>query len=112
VVSGAGAPATYGGGGDASPGTPIPTSTVVLLVLSGLAAVSCWFTLAGIAPLVLAIVAMTRHRTDPASAARLTRVGWITFAVGVGLLLLAGIGLVVGALVNSGPIVDAPAPSF
>lgn len=95
--------AGYGVGAYATPSQPVPTSTVVLLVLSGLATLSCWFTLAGLAPLVLAIVAMSRHRADPAAAARLTRIGWIVFAVLAGLLVLATAGVVVAGFVNSQP---------
>ena len=100
---GAAPPSSYGAAGYAAPAQPLPTSTVVLLVLSGLATLSCWFTLAGLAPLVLAIVAMSRHRTDPAAAARLTRIGWILLAVLVGLLVLATAGVVVAGIVNSQP---------
>jgi hypothetical protein len=81
----------------------VPTSTIVLLVLSGLATLSCWFTLAGIAPLVLAIVAIGRARVDPPAAARLTRVGWIVFAVTMGLFVLATLGVVIASIVGAPP---------
>lgn len=93
-----GSPAPYTGGGYAGgPGygqqsPPTPPSTIVLLVLSGLATLSGFFTLAGIVPLVMSIVALTKNRQDPEGAKRLTRIGWWIF---IGLVVL-GIVLLIG----------------
>lgn len=73
-------------------GEGVPVSTIVLLVLSGLAVFTGWFTLAGIPAVILAIVALTRAGSDPTGARRLTRIGWWVFA---GLVVL---GLVLGAI--------------
>ena len=61
--------------------TPVPASTVVLLCLSGLLTLSCYFSLIGIAPLVMSILALTRYKQQPESARKLTRTGWVVFAV-------------------------------
>ena len=68
-----------------------PVSTIVLLVLSGLAVFTGWFTLAGIPGAALAIVALTRTGSDPAGARRLTRIGWWIF----GGLVLLGVALAI-----------------
>lgn len=94
---------------DAEAGAPV--STIVLLVVSGIAVLTGFFTLAGIPALVLAIVALTRAGTDPAAARRLTRTGWWVF---VGLivlgLVLAGIGIALliafGSAFGTGPGTD------
>lgn len=82
----------YGGYAPAAPPAPTPTSTIVLLVISALLTLSCYFTLAGVAPLVMSIVALTRYRTDMESTRRLTRLGWIILG---SLSALIAIGLVV-----------------
>ncbi|MFP5335116.1 MAG: hypothetical protein ACLGIV_07375 [Actinomycetes bacterium] len=71
----------HGGYTPSAPPAPTPTSTIVLLVISGLATLSCYFSLAGVPALVMSIIAMTKSRTEPESARRLTRTGWITFTV-------------------------------
>ncbi len=80
------APAGY------EPAGATPVSTIVLLVLSGLAVFTGVFTLAGIPAAALAIVALTRTTSDPAGVRRLTRIGWWIFG---GLVLL---GLVLGVV--------------
>jgi len=102
-----GAPARYGadadwqqqddaryGGGAPGGGSGLPTSTVVLLVVSGLGVFTGFATLAGVPALVLAVVAAASASTDRERAERLTRTGWIVFvaviAASVLLLLLAG----------------------
>jgi len=87
-------PAGYGygyGGAPAAPAPPAPVSTIVLLVLSGLATLFTFSFLVGlvyVAPVVLSIMALNRHRLDPDGARRLTRNGWIVFAVATVLLVL------------------------
>ena len=86
-------PAGYGygyGGAPVAPAPPAPVSTIVLLVLSGLATLFTITFLVGavyIAPLVLSIMALNR-RHDPEGARRLTKTGWIIFAVATGLFVL------------------------
>lgn len=93
-------PAGYGygyGGVPAGQGPPAPVSTIVLLVLSGIATLVTIGALVGavyIAPVVLAIMALNRNRLDPDGARRLTRTGWIIFAVATGLFALLVILLV------------------
>jgi len=111
-------PARYGhGGGDQGwqdqpgtrydGGTPaaggLPTSTVVLLVVSGLGVLTGFATLAGVPALILAIIAATSASTDRERAERLTRTGWIVFAaVVVGTILLVVLGLVLLLAVGGG----------
>ena len=78
-----------------STGGSAPTSTVVLVAISAVSLVTGAFTLAGIAGLVLGIVALVRAGTDLPAARRLTRIGWIIWAVVAVLTVL----LVVGAIV-------------
>lgn len=79
---GYGAPVRHGG---------VPTSTIILLVVSGISVVTGFLFIPGIAPLVLAIVAMVRAGRDPAGARHLTRIGWIVYGV---VAVLTVIGLV------------------
>lgn len=81
-----------GGPGYGQPSPPTPTSTVVLLVLSGIATLSFFLSLAGIVPLIMSIVALTKNRQDPEGAKRLTRIGWWVL---IGLTVL-GIVLLIG----------------
>jgi len=96
-------PAGYGygyGGVPVAPAPPAPVSTIVLLVLSGLATLFTITFLVGlvyVAPVVLSIMALNRHRLDPDGARRLTKTGWIVFAVATGLLVLLLV-LLFGAL--------------
>jgi hypothetical protein len=66
---------------------------IALTILSALVTMSCYFTLAGLPALVLAIVALVRVGQDPARAERLTKIGWIVLGVGIVLVFLI---LVVG----------------
>ena len=77
------------------------TSAVVLTVLSGIATALCC--LLGLPSLVFGIVALTRQATDPASSARMTRYGWITFGV------LIGLGVVAVFLIGAFGSVSDPA---
>jgi hypothetical protein len=71
--------------------TPVPASTIVLLCISGLLTLSCYLAPIGIAPLVLSVVALTRHKQQPDSARKLTRIGWIVLAVVTAFLIVAAI---------------------
>ncbi|MEO7071133.1 MAG: hypothetical protein ABI131_11660, partial [Nostocoides sp.] len=85
-------------GGYPAPGGPAPftysqapvsgtnVSAVVLLILSGLTLLGCC--LVEIPAVILAIVALTKHKDDPAGSRRLTRFGWIAFAAGLVLAVI------------------------
>ena len=66
------------------------TSAIVLTILSGIVTVSCC--IPGIVPLILGIMALTKNSTDPEGSRRLTKWGWIAFAIGIA---LAVIGVIV-----------------
>lgn len=101
---GAAPPAPYATPAHGS-GASAPTSTIVLLVISGL------LTLTGVgllwaAPAVLAIVALVKHPTDPAGARRLARIGWwVAGALAVltvlAVVAVAGLLLLVPAILTS-----------
>jgi hypothetical protein len=76
----------------AVPGRGSNGSAIALTVVSGvLFLISCGGAfLAAVPGLVFGILGMTKHSTDPAGAARLTRIGWIVFAAG---LLVSLLGL-------------------
>jgi hypothetical protein len=80
-----------------------------LTIVSGLLTVLCLF-IAGLPSLVLAIVALTRTNTDPASCRRLTRIGWIILAV-VLVLSLAAVVAVFAFGLESSDMVGTPDPS-
>lgn len=85
--------------------TPPPTPAgrapaVPLLVVAGVSTVVGLFTT--IPALLLAIVSTLEHRHSPGRAATLLRWGWIAYAVGAALLVVAGVVLVVVAGVAAG----------
>lgn len=89
-------PSPYGAPGYGVPpvqaGAPSPTNTsaLVLTIIAGLLTVSCYFSIIGIAPLVLGIVALSKQTTDWEGSRRMARIGWITMAaVAVGVTVLA-----------------------
>lgn len=82
------------------PSRPSNASAIVLSVLSGLMVLSCCGVLL-VPALVFGILGITRQSTDPVGAASATRKGWIAFAVGVGVTVVAGIAWVVVTLVLS-----------
>jgi hypothetical protein len=83
-------------GGSAPPlAAPDNSAAVVQLVVAGvLTLLGCFLTLPAA---ILGIVAVVQHKHSPARSAKLTRWGWIAFGVGVGLTVLAAIGLMVVA---------------
>jgi hypothetical protein len=66
----------------------------VLLVVAGLATVTCRLSLAGVPALIIGVVALSRSGDDPARARRLTAIGWFTFVmmfiISVALITLIG----------------------
>ena len=77
-------------------------SGVLLLVTCGGAF------LASIPGLVMGIVGMTKQSTDPAGAARITKIGWIVFGALLVLSILAFVGLMVaGFASDSGSSFDS-----
>ena len=102
--AGYGQPPSYGYAGSPAVGPPVPASTVVLLVISGLLTLSCYGAVIGLAPLVLSIIAMTRYKQEPVRAQQLTRIGWIVLAaVGVLVVLAVIAAIVFFVAVQSGP---------
>jgi hypothetical protein len=82
-----GQPAGYGTPPYGGYPQPTPTSgwTIALVVVSGF----CVFTgLIGVPSLVLGIIALTKARTDPAEARRLTWIGWLVLGILVALLVV------------------------
>jgi hypothetical protein len=72
--------------GIAYPYRPTPSASVIALtVVSCLGLISCFFSLASLPSLIIAIVALARWSGDPTSGARLATIGWITF---IGLCVL------------------------
>ena len=78
-------------------------SALALTIVSGITTVSCCLFTAP--ALILGIIALTRQSTDPESSARMTRYGWITFAIAFALGLIAVI--VFFALGSSGYFDDS-----
>ena len=85
--------------------TPTNTSAIVLIVLSSLTIFTgCLGDDAklpldiGIPGLVLGILGVTKQATDPEGAAKLTKIGWISFGALIGLTLLAVAGVILFAV--------------
>jgi hypothetical protein len=82
-------------------------------VVSGLLTLSCLL-IAGLPSLVIAIMALVRSESDPASSRRLTRIGWITLGVVGGVVLVLGVVALVAVFVfglESPDMVSSPDPS-
>ncbi len=63
------------------------TSAIVLTVASGIATLFCCGS--GIPSLIFGIIALTKQQNDPAGSAKMTKIGWIVFAVLVVLAIIA-----------------------
>lgn len=77
------------------------TSALVLTIVAGIMTVSCYFTLIGVVPLILGIVAMTRQNSDWEGSQRLSRIGWIVMAVLGGLAVASLIFFMVLGVASS-----------
>lgn len=77
------------------------TSAIVLTIVAGIMTVSCYFTLIGVVPLILGIVAMTRQNSDWEGSQRLSRIGWIVMAVLGGLAVASLIFFMVVGVASS-----------
>lgn len=100
------------GGQPPVPGTPAPhlypaakqpanTSAIVLTVISGLATVTGVCCFVSIIPLVFGILGIVKQDNDPDEAARMTKYGWISFAV-IAALTIIGVAAFVGILIAAG----------
>lgn len=88
-------------------------STIALAIISALVTMSCYFTIAGLPALVLAIVALVRVERDPAGAERLTKIGWIVLGVATVLVIVifvVGVALL-GATIFSTSSTTSTVPS-
>lgn len=94
-------PQPYGAPGYAYP-PPQPTnvSALILTILSGILALSCYCTIPGVVGLIFGILGLTKQSTDPAEAARMTKYGWIAFAALMALSLI-GFGIFIAAMIAS-----------
>ena len=72
-------------------------SALVLTILSGVGIFACCGVT--IVSLILGILGLTKQASDPAQSAKLTKWGWIAFAAGLALAVLALIGWVAGVMV-------------
>jgi hypothetical protein len=75
-------------------------SALVLTIISGILTVSCYFTLVGIPSLIIGIIALTKQNTDIEGSRRLSRIGWITFAIVGVLYVLMIAGFITAAVLS------------
>lgn len=94
----AGGPGQIPGTGQYANPTPASPSTIALTIVSGVLTISGICCIVGIVPLILGVVAMTQNSSDPAQAAKLTRIGWIVLVLLSVLFVLAIIGAVIGVM--------------
>ncbi|MGB7818963.1 MAG: hypothetical protein WBL35_09560 [Ornithinibacter sp.] len=75
-------------------------SALTLTILSGISILCCGGLLT-IPALIFGIIGLTKQATDPAESARMTRFGWIAFAIGVVVSVVIGV-IFVAVLIGSG----------
>lgn len=100
--------APYGSAPAYGPGSPYAaprnnTSALVLTIVSGLTTVITIGFCVGIVfvpALVFGIIGLTKQSSDPESSRKMSRWGWISFGVAIGLGVLAIVGIVVLAGTN------------
>ncbi|WKV16216.1 hypothetical protein LP422_22050 [Janibacter limosus] len=78
--------------------TPTNTSAIVLIVLSSLTIFTGYCCYIGIPGLVPGILGVTKQATDPEGAAKLTKIGWISFGALIGLTPPAVAGVILFAV--------------
>jgi hypothetical protein len=101
----------YGAYGQQQYGTGQPTQTNGSAIALTIVSVLSLCNFLTIASLILGIIALTRTSTDPESSRRLTKIGWIVFAVSWGLVILGVVGSIIVGLATSGSS-GSPSPSF
>ncbi|HEX5510126.1 MAG TPA: hypothetical protein VFX41_00295 [Actinomycetales bacterium] len=94
------APTPYTGGAPAQ-SPSVPPSTIVLAVISGLATLTCWGAPVGLAPMIMAIIALASYKQDIDRARRLTRWGWIVFGILAAVAALIIILIIVLAIASN-----------
>ena len=82
---------------------PQNTSAIVLTIISALLSLSCYFTIAGIAPLIFGIMALTKQNADFPASQRMARYGWIAMAIGGAITVLGIIGFIAVMVTSSDP---------
>jgi hypothetical protein len=82
--------------------TEANVSAIVLTILSALSLCN----LLTLGSLALGIIALTKSSTDPEGSRRLTRIGWIVFAVVWALVILSIVALIVLSRVYSRDLSD------
>lgn len=97
----------YGAAPYAPPAAAAPTSSIVLLIVSGLSVITGILFVPGVVGVILGSIALSRAREDPARARRLTRTGWIVYGV-VAALFLIGFVVLIVVLAASLPATTAP----
>lgn len=83
-----------------APAVPSNTSAIVLTIVSGVSMLSTAF-FVGIPSLIFGIMALTSNPTDPVGSRKKSRIGWIIYAVNVGIIILLIVGAI-GLFVISG----------
>ena len=76
------------------------TSAIILTIVSGLTTVTTC--VIGIPSLIFGIMALTSNSSDPVGSRKKSRIGWIIFAVNVGVVLLVAIIAAIGLVAFSG----------
>jgi len=76
-----------------APAVPSNTSAVVLTIVSGVSMLGTAF-LVGIPSLIFGIMALTSNTIDPVGSRKKSRIGWIIYAVNVGILVLLIVGVI------------------
>lgn len=75
-------------------------SAIVLTVLSGLSMLACAVT--QLPALIFGIIALSRMSNDPEGSRRMSRYGWIAFAIGILVIILFIVGIIALVAVTDG----------
>lgn len=86
--------------GSGAPPAPSNTSAIVLTILSGVSMLSTAF-FVGVPSLIFGIMALTSNRTDPVGSHKKSKIGWVVYAVNVGLVALAVVAVVALVFISS-----------